>query len=66
MWEVRLQGKDCSQQSFCISTIPGGQMQKLEQRRERLPRIAPGDRQGCRKVEQRRSSCRNSDRVESW
>ncbi len=24
----RLQGKDCSQQSFCISTVPGGQMQK--------------------------------------
>ena len=24
----RLQGKDCSQQSFCISTVPGGQMQE--------------------------------------
>ncbi|TDJ71296.1 MAG: hypothetical protein E2O38_08480, partial [Proteobacteria bacterium] len=24
---ARLHGKDCSQQSFCISTVPGGQME---------------------------------------
>ena len=42
----RLQGKDCSQQSFCISTVPGGQMQEgttpgkeeVELRREQQPR----------------------------
>ncbi len=42
----RLQGRDCSQQSFCISTVPGGQMQEgttpgkeeVELRQEQQPR----------------------------
>ncbi len=39
---ARLHGKDCSRQSLCISSIHGGQMQELEQRREQLPRTASG------------------------
>ncbi len=45
-WGGDLQGKDCSQQSFCISTLPGGQTsegttpgtEKVELRQEQQPR----------------------------
>ncbi len=48
----RLQGKDCSQQSFCISAVPGGQMQEgttpgkeeVELRREQQPRATQATR----------------------
>ncbi len=54
--------------SMAVRRRTTARMQEVEQRREHDytdvgVRVAPGDLQGRRKVEQRRSSCRSSDRV---
>jgi hypothetical protein len=43
---TRLHGKDCSELSFCISAIHGGQMEEVEPRREHRSRSSC--RSGCR------------------
>ncbi len=68
--EGDLQGKDCSQQSFCIPTIPGGQMsegttpgrEEVELRQEQQPR-AMQEQLPRRKSKTVKSTNRNACRL---